>query len=77
MFYDDAKRDPDPQIDIDPCDLDHFELDTDQPIKGELWRGGSPNPWREFDLPTGFHTVNAGGPVKVVGDIVRLWIGTV
>jgi hypothetical protein len=76
MVYDDTKRDPDPEIDIDPCDLIRFDLVAEVDLIGEIWRGGSPNPWRTLTVTPGSYTFDAGGPVKTVKDIRRGWMGT-
>jgi hypothetical protein len=76
MVYDDTKRDPDPEIDIDPCDLIRFDLVTDRDLVGEIYRGNSPNPWTLTVAP-GSYSYDAGGPIRTVSDARRIWVGTV
>lgn len=77
MVYDDTNVSADPAIDIDTAELIRFILVADVPLRGEIYRGGNPNPWRTWDVQPGTYEQKAGGPVKVVGDIPRLWMGTV
>ena len=52
--------------------LDRLDLETDRSTLIELWRGGSPSPWRGGTVAAGSYTYQAGGAVKRLNDLTRL-----
>ncbi len=77
MTYDDTDVSPDPDVDIDTAALIRFVLVADVALRVEVFRGGRASPWRTWTVAPGTFAQDAGGPVKVVGDIPRLSMGTV